>query len=112
MPPAGYVVASQDSKAFDDPGVLVEILLVNQIRLRIRDWQKAEYPGVSSVTRRLLEYWTNPEEFENRRFFFCQIEAIETLIWLTEGPAADKMGVDIQQQDARVRKHRQVRATG
>ena len=93
--PAGYVVASQDSKAFDDPGVFVEIPLIKRIRSRVKDWRKAGHPGVSSVTRRLLEYWTDPEEFENRRFFFCQIEAIETLIWLTEGPEADKVGVDI-----------------
>ena len=31
---------------------------------------------------RLLEYWTDSEEFESRRFFFCQLEAAETLIWL------------------------------
>jgi type III restriction enzyme len=30
--PGGYVVASGDSKAFDDPGVFVEIPLLNQIR--------------------------------------------------------------------------------
>ena len=93
--PAGYVVASQDSKTFDGPGVFIEIPLVNLVRKRVRDWRKAGYPGVSSVTHRLLKYWTDPEEFENRRFFFCQIEAIETLIWLTEGPTADKVGVDI-----------------
>ncbi len=34
--PAGYVVASQDSKAFDDPGTFVEIPLVNQIRVPAR----------------------------------------------------------------------------
>ena len=28
----GYVVASRDSQSFDDPGVFVEIPLVNQIR--------------------------------------------------------------------------------
>src|SRR4029077_16896029 len=31
-----------------------------------------------------------------RRFFFCQLEAVETMIWLTEGPAADRQGIDIQ----------------
>jgi type III restriction enzyme len=30
--PAGYVMASGDSRAFDDPGIFVEIPLVNQIR--------------------------------------------------------------------------------
>ncbi|MDE0111003.1 MAG: DEAD/DEAH box helicase family protein [Albidovulum sp.] len=93
--PAGYVIASPDSQAFDDPGVFVEIPLVNQIRSRVRAWRKAGYPGVSGVTRRLLEYWTDPEEFESRRFFFCQIEAVETLIWIAEGPAVDKVGVAI-----------------
>ena len=93
--PAGYVIASQDSKAFDDPGVFVEIPLVNCIRERERAWRAAGYPGVTGVTKRLLEYWNDPEEFDTRRFFFCQVEAAETLIWLTEAPAAERVGVDI-----------------
>ena len=93
--PAGYVVASSDSKAFDDPGVFVEIPLVKRIRPRVRAWREAGYPGVTGITKRLLEHWTNPEEFDSRRFFFCQLEAAETLIWLAEAPAADKVGVDI-----------------
>ncbi len=92
---AGYVVASGDSKAFDDPGIFVEIPLVNQIRPRVKAWREAGWPGVSSITKRLLEHWLDPEEFEARRFFFCQLEAIETLIWLTEGPAAERVGIDI-----------------
>ena len=93
--PAGYLVASGDSKTFDDPGVFVEIPLVNQIRSRVKPWREAGYPGVTSVTKRLLDHWTDEEEFEARRFFFCQLEAAETLIWLTEGPAADRIGVEI-----------------
>ena len=93
--PAGYLVASEDSRAFDDPGVFVEIPLVNQIRERVGAWREAGHPGVTSVTKRLLEYWTDPEEFEARRFFFCQLEAAETLIWLTEAAAADRVGIDI-----------------
>ncbi len=34
--PAGYVVASPDSSAFDDPGMFVEVPLVNRIRDRVR----------------------------------------------------------------------------
>ena len=49
--PAGYIVASGDSKAFDDPGVFVEIPLVNHIRPRIEAWRKAGYPGVSAITK-------------------------------------------------------------
>jgi len=93
--PAGYVVASSDSQAFDDPGIFVEIPLVNQIRERVKAWRESDYPGISSITKRLLEHWNDPEEFESRRFFFCQLEATETLIWLTEAPAAEKVGVEI-----------------
>ncbi|MGH7307228.1 MAG: BPTD_3080 family restriction endonuclease [Candidatus Rokuibacteriota bacterium] len=93
--PAGYVIASEGSRAFDDPGVFVEIPLVNQIRPRVKAWREAGYPGVTGITKRLLEHWTNPEEFESRRFFFCQLEAVETLIWLAEAPAAEKVGIDI-----------------
>lgn len=93
--PAGYVVASGDSRAFDDPGIFVEIPLVNQIRLRVKNWREAGYPGVTSITKRLLEHWRDPEEFDTRRFFFCQLEAVETLIWLTEAPAAERVGIEI-----------------
>ena len=93
--PAGYLIASRDSKTFDDPGVFVEIPLVNQIRLRVKAWSDAGYPGVTAITKRLLEYWTDPEEFENRRFFFCQLEAIETLIWFAEATENEKVGIEI-----------------
>ena len=93
--PAGYVVASEGSKAFDDPGVFVPIPLVNQIRPRVKAWRNAGYPGVTGTTKRLLDHWKDPEEFETRRFFFCQFEAVETLIWLTEAADAEKVGVEI-----------------
>ena len=94
--PAGYVVASEGSRSFDDPGHFVEIPLVNLIRPRVQAWREAGYPGVTGITKRLLEHWTNPEEFDNRRLFFCQLEAAETLIWLAEASAADKVGVEPQ----------------
>ena len=94
--PAGYVMATPNSKAFDDPGIFVEIDTVNQIRPRVKAWREAGYPGVTGITKRLLEHWQDPEERRDRRFFFCQLEAIETLIWLTEAPAAEKVGINIQ----------------
>lgn len=94
--PAGYVMATSDSRAFDDPGIFVEIELVNKIRFRVKAWREAGYPGVTGMTRRLLEHWQDLEEHRESRFFFCQLEAIETLIWLVEAPAADKTGIDIQ----------------
>jgi type III restriction enzyme len=93
--PAGYVVATPGSESFDDPGIFVEIPLVNQIRPRVKAWREAGYPGVTAITRRLLEYWHDPEEFDRRRFFFCQLEAAETLIWLTEAPPAERVGIEI-----------------
>ena len=93
--PAGYLIASGDSKTFDDPGEFVPIPLVNQIRPRVEAWREAGYPGVTSITKRLLEHWTDPEEYESRRFFFCQLEAAETLIWLTEASDSEKVGLDI-----------------
>ena len=93
--PAGYLVASPVSTIFDDPGRFVEIPLVNKIRPRISEWRRSNYPGATPVTRRLLEHWNNFEERDHRRFFFCQLEAMETLIWLSEAPAANKVGIHI-----------------
>ncbi len=93
--PAGYVIASERSRSFDDPGRFVPIELVNQIRPRVEAWRKAGYAGVTGITRRLLEHWSESERWERQRFFFCQLEAMETLIWLTEAPASERVGVAI-----------------
>jgi type III restriction enzyme len=93
--PAGYVVASESSRAFDDPGVFKEIPLVNKIRPRIKKWRDEGYPGVTGITKRLVEHWYDTEARENKRFFFCQLEAIETLIWLAEAPESEKTGIDV-----------------
>jgi type III restriction enzyme len=93
--PAGYVIATQNSRAFDDPGLFVPIELVNRIRPRVKKWRESDYPGVTGITRRLLSHWREPEERLERRFFFCQLEAMETLIWLLEAPEAERTGIDI-----------------
>ena len=110
--PAGYVIASESSKSFDDPGEFREIPLVNQIRPRVQAWREAGYPGVTGITKRLLEHWKDPEEFESRRFFFCQLEAVETLIWLAEAPAADRVGVEIPSDGGTFRRLCSKMATG
>ena len=61
---------------------------VNRIRERIKHWREGGYQGVTQVTRKLLQHWIDPDR-ENK-LFFCQIEALETLIYLTE--AARKVG--------------------
>ena len=55
---------------------------VNRVRERVRQWRLGGYVGTTATTRHLLEYW-NDEERE-RKLFFCQIEALETAIYITE----------------------------
>lgn len=62
--------------------------LVNQIRAEVALWRQGGYYGVSRVTRTLLDYWTNPAR--EKPLFFCQVEALETAIYITE--AAPKGG--------------------
>lgn len=91
--PAGYVIATPQSQGFDDPGVFKEIDLANQIRDRLRRWQGDGRPGLTGISKRLFEYWTADDR--DHKFFYCQIEAIETLLFLNEAPDSYKVGVDI-----------------
>lgn len=68
--------------------------LVNRIRERVDDWRVAGYPGITSVTRTLLEHW-NDRTGRDYPFYFCQLEAAETLIWWVEAPAGFKQGIHI-----------------
>ena len=50
------------------------------------DWR------VTPETARLLQHWRH-HRFSDIRPFFCQLEAIETVIWLTEvAPRSGKVG--------------------
>src|SRR5579864_8945741 len=93
--PAGFVRASDTSKGVNDPGVFVPLDLPNRIRERVGAWRMAGYPWTTAVSKRLLEHWYDPELREGKRLFFCQLEAIETLIWLTESPPAERAGIEI-----------------
>jgi len=77
--PAGYVTATPGARSFDDPGIFRELPMVNQIRPRVKEWAAKGYQGTSGITQKLLEHWKDPEQRDGRRFFFCQLEAIETL---------------------------------
>lgn len=71
-----------------------ELRLVNEIRTRIEAWRAAEYPGITSVTRRLLAHW-HDRSARQFPFYFCQLEAMETLIWHVEGAAEYHQGIHI-----------------
>ena len=55
---------------------------INRIRSRVSRWRQGGYQGIIRVTARLLEYWRRPER--ERKLFFCQIEALETAIYIAE----------------------------
>ena len=75
--------AKQLSIDFDEwEKKLQENKLVNDIRERVGRWRAGGYVGVTATTRTLLEYWTNKER--DNKLFFCQIEALETAIYITE----------------------------
>lgn len=65
------------------------LLLVPRIREQVDAWRDQGYPGASCVTQRLFEYWFEEDHdvpgFNSPfRYYFCQREAIETLVWLLE----------------------------
>jgi type III restriction enzyme len=60
--------------------------IVNEIRGHLEIWRAIPNPadwGVTPTTARLLTYWRT-HNFHSVRPFFCQIEAVETIIWFTE----------------------------
>ncbi|MEQ9326096.1 MAG: DEAD/DEAH box helicase family protein, partial [Rhodospirillales bacterium] len=60
--------------------------IINEIRTYVQEWRKLPNPEqwqVTPETARLLTHWRH-HRFEGIRPFFCQIEAVETAIWLVE----------------------------
>lgn len=88
--PAGYeIFDTRNNTRRTEPLALVE-----RIRSRVHEWRQAQYPGVTTVTRSLLEHW-NDASARQYPFYFCQLEAIETLIWWVEAPADYKQGIAV-----------------
>ena len=59
--------------------------IINAVRGHVDDWRQRPTGDwrVTPETARLLQHWRH-HPFESIRPFFCQIEAVETAIWLTE----------------------------
>ncbi|MDR0250061.1 MAG: DEAD/DEAH box helicase family protein [Burkholderiales bacterium] len=60
--------------------------VINAVRQEVDKWRALSNPAdwrVTPETARLLQHWRH-HEFSGLRPFFCQIEAVETAIWLTE----------------------------
>lgn len=69
--------------------------IINQLRQKVDQWRSLTHPNqwqVTPETARLLQHWRH-HQFSGIRPFFCQIEAVETAIWLIEvAPQTGKSG--------------------
>lgn len=91
--------ATQDAFIFDEGKGLSKkdqqydpTSIINDLRYQVDQWRNLPNPSdwlVSPETERLLQHWRY-HNFNSFRPFFCQIEAVETAIWLTE--VAPKLG--------------------
>lgn len=67
---------------------------INEVRRLVDLWRQIQNPAqwnVTPETARLLQHWRS-HEFSGVRPFFCQVEAVETAIWLTEVAPKTKDG--------------------
>ena len=71
--------------------------IINGVRRQVDRWRDRPNPNqwqVTPETARLLQHWRR-HQFSGIRPFFCQVEAVETVIWLTEvAPRADQVSKD------------------
>lgn len=69
--------------------------LINELRIQVDRWRELKAPAawhVTPETARLLQHWRH-HDFQGIRPFYCQVEAVETAIWLTEvAPSIGKDG--------------------
>ncbi len=71
---------STDKQQYDPTSI------INELRYQVDKWRKLPNPNdwqVTPETARLLQHWRH-HKFSGVRPFFCQVEAVETAIWLTE----------------------------
>jgi type III restriction enzyme len=67
--------------------------IINELRQHVDQWRELPQSQwqVTPETARLLEHWRH-YQFNDVRPFFCQVEAAETAIWLTEVASQSKVG--------------------
>ena len=93
--------AKQDGFVFDDGAGLSTkeqqydpTSIINEVRGHVDSWRSLPNPNqwqVTPETARLLQHWRH-HKFNSIRPFFCQVEAVETAIWLTEVAPLSKHG--------------------
>ncbi|GHT69505.1 hypothetical protein FACS1894110_19100 [Spirochaetia bacterium] len=53
---AGYFIAGQGTNQYNDIGQFIPLPLVNEIRNRVKTWRENNYPGITGITRKLLNH--------------------------------------------------------
>jgi type III restriction enzyme len=79
---------STQAQAYDPTSI------INEVRQNVDIWRALPNPSqwqVTPETARLLQHWRQ-HKFNDVRPFFCQVEAVETAIWLTEVASQSKAG--------------------
>lgn len=78
-------------------GTAIELKLVNRIRAQVKKWRLEGYPGVTRTTLELLHWWRR--DGRAQRMFFAQLDAVDTIIFLTEARADYRQGIEIPQEE-------------
>ena len=74
--------------------------IINEVRGHVDTWRALPNPNqwqVTPETARLLQHWRH-HAFGGIRPFFCQIEAVETAMWLTEVAPHTRNGKQVLDQ--------------
>jgi len=74
----------------------VELTHIQKLRDYVREWREKGYPRATHTTRTLLRHWS--DSGRERKLFFCQLEAAETIIWLMEA-ATPKQREEVLQDE-------------
>ena len=92
--PAMYYYRPPQYQAKDaGVGTAIELKLVNRIREQVKAWRQQGYPGVTRTTLELIQHWYR--EGREMRLFFAQLEAAETIIFLTEARQDLRQGINL-----------------
>jgi type III restriction enzyme len=94
-----WSLADGTLRAATDYAPAYEMVLVNLIRERVTAWRGQGYPGVTRTTLELLQWWRREGRDDRKRLFFAQLEAAETVIFLTEARPDFRQGIAVPRDE-------------
>jgi type III restriction enzyme len=95
--PALYFYRDPKRETDERGGLAIEMKLVNLVRERVKAWRESGHAGVTRTTLELLQHWRR--DGRERRLFFAQLEAAETIVFLVEARADFRQGLEIPRDD-------------